>query len=309
MGTIILIVSAILIALIVFFGARYKRRLRKQYQEQPYQSVTGTDLEAEMNGRNAYGNYLRRQDRLTMLVKALCAGVVVVAGLVYFSVNWWQKNEPKWIVRAEQKNIEKTEPKHIDHDEQGGDTEFQQWKAKRIAKAQQKVDETWKKYQELVKSKTWLDSLSNLEQQRDMLEEQVETYKNKFYKLSSQSDKLISDDVVEEYQLTLEKYKRQQTKLDKQIKQYNERKKKLLGSSRAYYKYAVGDAYDAFEKASERLAETKALTPNDMEHNNSFDDYDMSSSDLFMVSCILLVGFLGVCIFLVLLYQIISKVL
>ena len=113
MGTIIVIIGAVLIALIVGIGTYYKRKLRKQYQKQPYQSVTGTDLEAELKGEDAYKHYKRRQDRLTMLITALCAAVVIMGGLVYASVNWWQESEPERIARAEQKRIEKVEKQRL----------------------------------------------------------------------------------------------------------------------------------------------------------------------------------------------------
>ena len=104
MGTIILIASVVLIALIVIIGVSYKRKLHKLYQEQPYQSVTGSDLEAELKGGNAYKHYKTRQDRLTMLITALCAAVVIIGGLAYASVNWWNKAEQQDI---EQQRLQK----------------------------------------------------------------------------------------------------------------------------------------------------------------------------------------------------------
>ena len=104
MGTIILIASVVLIALIVIIGASYKRKLHKLYQKQPYQSVTGSDLEAELKGGNAYKHYKTRQDRLTMLITALCAAVVIIGGLAYASVNWWNKAEQQDI---EQQRLQK----------------------------------------------------------------------------------------------------------------------------------------------------------------------------------------------------------
>ena len=139
-----MIIGAVLIALIVIIGASYKRRLRKQYQKQPYQSVTGTDLEAELKGEDAYKHYKRRQDRLTMLITALCAAVVIMGGLVYFSVTWWQESEPERIARAEQKRIEKAEQQRLQEEAEkkrlqeeaeqpstdagGIEARFQQWK-------------------------------------------------------------------------------------------------------------------------------------------------------------------------------------
>ena len=99
-----MIVSVVLIALIVIIGASYKRKLHKLYQEQPYQSVTGSDLEAERNGSEAYKRYKTRQDRLTMLITALCAAVVIIGGMAYASVNWWNKAEQQDI---EQQRLQK----------------------------------------------------------------------------------------------------------------------------------------------------------------------------------------------------------
>lgn len=305
MGTIIVIVGAVLIALIVGIGAYYKRKLRKQYQEQPYQSVTGTDLEAELKGEDAYKHYKRRQDRLTMLIKALCAAVVIMGGLVYASVNWWQESEPERIARAEQKRIEKAEQqrlqaeaekqrlqeeaeqKRIERAEKqrlrkkvgqkrlqeeaeqpstdagGIEARFQQWKAKRIAKAKKKVDEKWKKYQELVDAKIWIDSADILKQQCERLSEQAEAYKNEFYKLSSQSGKLKNSNAAEEYCLTVEDLGHRQNELSKQIEKYKYKKSGLLGSGS--YEEELDSAYDAFAEASEDLMKAKALTQDDFD--------------------------------------------
>ncbi len=66
-----------------------------------------------MSGGEAYKRYKARQDRLTMLITALCAAVVIMGGLVYFSVIWWQESEPERIARAEQKRIEKAEKQRL----------------------------------------------------------------------------------------------------------------------------------------------------------------------------------------------------
>ena len=306
MGTIIVIIGAVLIALIVIIGASYKRRLRKQYQKQPYQSVTGTDLEAELKGGDAYKHYKRRQDRLTMLIKALCAAVVIMGGLVYASVNWWQESEPERIARAEQKRIEKAEQQRLQEEAEkkrlqeeaekkrlqeeaekrrlqeeaekkrlqeeaeqpstdagGIEARFQQWKAKRIAKAKKKVDEKWKKYQELVDAKIWIDSADILKQQCERLSEQAEAYKNEFYKLSSQSGKLKNSNAAEEYCLTVEDLGHRQNELSKQIEKYKYKKSGLLGSGS--YEEELDSAYDAFAEASEDLMKAKALTQDDFD--------------------------------------------
>ena len=278
MGTIIVIVGAVLIALIVIIGASYKRRLRKQYQKQPYQSVTGTDLEAEISGGEAYKRYKKRQDRLTMLITALCAAVVIMGGLVYASVNWWQESEPERIARAEQKRIEKAEQQRLQEEAEkkrlqeeaeqpstdagGIEARFQQWKAKRIAKAKKKVDEKWKKYQELVDAKIWIDSADILKQQCERLSEQAEAYKNEFYKLSSQSGKLKNSNAAEEYCLTVEDLGNRQNELSKQIEKYKYKKSGLLGSGS--YEDELDSAYDAFAEASEDLMKAKALTHDDL---------------------------------------------
>ena len=288
MGTIIVIVGAVLIALIVGIGTYYKRKLRKQYQKQPYQSVTGTDLEAEISGGEAYKRYKTRQDRLTMLVKALCAAVVIMGGLVYFSVNWWQESEPERIARAEQKRIEKAEQQRLQEEAEkkrlqeeaekkrlqeeaeqpstdagGIEARFQQWKAGRIAEAQKKVDEKWKKYQELVDAKIWIDSADILKQQCERLSEQAEAYKNEFYKLSSQSGKLKNSNAAEEYCLTVEDLEHRQNELSKQIEKYEDKKSRLLESrllGSGSYEDELDSAYDAFAEASEDLMKAKALT-------------------------------------------------
>ena len=310
-----MIVGAVLIALIVGIGTYYKRKLRKQYQKQPYQSVTGTDLEAEISGGEAYKRYKTRQDRLTMLVKALCAAVVIMGGLVYASVNWWQESEPERIARAEQKRIEKAEKQRLQEEAEkkrlqekaekqrlqeeaekkrlqeeaekkrlqeeaekkrlqeeaeqpstdagGIEARFQQWKAKRIAKAKKKVDEKWKKYQELVDAKIWIDSADILKQQCERLSEQAEAYKNEFYKLSSQSGKLKNSNAAEEYCLTVEDLGHRQNELSKQIEKYKYKKSGLLGSGS--YEEELDSAYDAFAEASEDLMKAKALTQDDFD--------------------------------------------
>ena len=128
-----------------------------------------------------------------------------------------------------------------------------------------------KEYQELVNAKIWIDSLNLLVQQREELSKQIKAYKERFYKLSSQSAKRISDAEVEEYQLTLENYERRQTELDKLIKPYNKRIRQLLGAHVSYYEDYVRSAYAAFESANERLVDAKVLTGDDMLRDNRYD--------------------------------------
>ena len=278
MGTIILIVSAILIALIVIIGVVYKARLRKQYQEQPYQSVTGTDLEVDLKLPPAQKAYRQRITRVNLLMLAGCAAVVVIGGGSYAAVNWWHKTESQRIAQAEQKNIDSPENKE--------ETEFQQWKAKRIAEAQKEVDETWKKYQEIVNARILLDSIYILRQQREQLLEQIDTYKDEFYKLSSKPGNIESSAAAEKYRLTMEDFTHRQTELERSLKQYRKKRDKIF-SGFSYYKDAVNYTYNAFVEASEQLTEAKALTQEDK-------DQERAEMCYFLLMIIVVVGCLGI---------------
>lgn len=130
------------------------------------------------------------------------------------------------------------------------------------------VDETWKKYQEIVNARILLDSIDILWQQREQLLEQIDTYKDEFYKLSSQPGNIESSAAAEKYRLTMEDFTHRQTELERPLKQYIKKRDKIFRGF-SYYEDAVECTYNVFVEAIEQLTEAKALTQEDKDQERA----------------------------------------